>query len=51
MRGLLSGGVQGDVNASVVGQHHHPQIAQHLLPVGGRQVGILRDLFLNLEGI
>src|SRR5689334_2745778 len=32
--GLLSGGVQRDVHAAIVGQNHHTQITEHLLPVG-----------------
>ena len=37
-----------DVYAPIVGQYHHPQILQHLLPVVRCQVGILRHLFLDL---
>src|ERR1700737_1079484 len=46
--GLLSGGTQGDVYASIVGQDHHPQIIPHLLSVVRRQIGILRYLFFYL---
>ena len=40
--GLLSGRTQVDVNAPIIGQHHHWQIVQHLLSVGRSQVRILR---------
>src|SRR5438067_358202 len=40
--GLLPRRTQPDVNAPVIGQHHHWQIAQNLLPVGCSQVRILR---------
>jgi hypothetical protein len=45
---LLSGSVQGDVDATLVGQNHLAQIAQHLSPVGLGQLGVLRDLLLDL---
>jgi len=48
--GLLSGGTQGDIYAPIVGQDHHLQIIQHLLPVGRTQVRILRYQLLYLVG-
>ncbi len=48
--GLLSRGTQGDVNTPIVGQDHHLQIIQHLLPVGRTQVRILRYQLLYLSG-
>src|SRR5580700_2996590 len=48
MRGLLTGGSQGDVHSPVVGQDHDLHVAEHLLPLIGGQVGILIDLFLHL---
>ena len=48
MSGFLSGGTQGDVYPPIVGQDQNLQITQHLFPVVGAQVRILRDLFLDL---